>query len=55
MILRRQFTNAAGQEIHQRMIWYNISKDAFDWNWEASTDGGKTWKVNWQIHYTRKK
>jgi len=55
MILSRQFTNASGQEIRQRMVFFNIGKDAFDWNWEASADGGKTWKTNWQIHYTRKK
>jgi len=27
----------------------------FDWNWERSDDGGATWQVNWNIHYTRKK
>jgi len=37
-----------------RMIFYNIKKDSFDWSWEASTDGGATWKSNWLIHYKRK-
>jgi hypothetical protein len=54
MIFSRQATTKAGKEIMQRMVWHNIAKDQLDWNWEASEDGGKTWKVNWQIHYTRK-
>ena len=23
------------------------------WSWEASADGGKTWQINWPIHYRR--
>jgi hypothetical protein len=38
-----------------RMVFYNIKADSFDWIWEASTDGGASWKPNWQIHYERKK
>src|SRR5258705_1769077 len=38
-----------------RMVFYNIKTDSFDWSWEASTDGGATWNPNWQIQYTRKK
>jgi hypothetical protein len=37
------------------MVWYNITADEFDWNWERSDDGGKTWEVKWQIKYKRKK
>lgn len=38
-----------------RMVYYNIKPDSFDWSWEASIDGGSTWKQNWLIHYKRKK
>ena len=38
----------------QRMTFYNIAKDQFDWAWEASEDGGMNWTVRCQIHYTRK-
>jgi len=44
-----------GEACIQRMVWYNITEDAFDWNWERSDDGGNTWNVNWQIKYKRKK
>ena len=37
-----------------RMVYHNIKTNSFDWDWEASTDGGNTWKNNWHIHYDRK-
>jgi hypothetical protein len=37
-----------------RMVYYNITSGSFDWSWQASTDGGTTWKTNWLIHYKRK-
>jgi hypothetical protein len=44
-----------GKETSSRMIYYNISNDSFDWDWQATTDGGVTWNSNWKIHYVRKK
>lgn len=44
-----------GKTITQRMVFYNIKTDSFDWDWESSLDGGKTWKLNWRIKYTRAK
>jgi hypothetical protein len=41
-------------KIISRMVFYNIKSDSFNWSWEASTDGGATWKTNWLIHYKRK-
>lgn len=43
-----------GQQIQSRMIFYNISDQSFSWDWERTTDGGKTWNLNWRIQYTRK-
>jgi len=36
-----------------RMVFHNISHAAFDWDWEKSSDQGKTWKLAWHLHYTR--
>jgi hypothetical protein len=55
MQLNREFINPKGIKIMQRMIYYNITKDALDWNWESSNDNGITWVLNWKIHYQRKK
>jgi len=44
-----------GKKILLRMLYYNISKESFDWSWDSSIDGGKTWVVNWKIHYKRRK
>jgi hypothetical protein len=53
MILQREAVRD-GRKFLQRMVWRNITSDALDWSWEASKDGGKTWQVNWPIHYKRK-
>jgi hypothetical protein len=53
MILQREAVRN-GTKILQRMVWKNITPNELDWSWEASRDGGKTWQVNWPIHYKRK-
>lgn len=42
-----------GQEVISRMVFYDITKDAFNWDWESTTDDGKTWNLNWRINYKR--
>ena len=54
MILRREAVRPDGTKVIQRMVWKNITANELDWSWEASRDGGKTWQVNWPIHYKRK-
>lgn len=54
MVLSREATNKQGQKVWQRMVWKNITPDAFDWSWESSKDG-KEWQVNWPIRYQRVK
>jgi hypothetical protein len=44
-----------GKEIISRMIFYNITPNSFDWDWQATRDAGVTWTSNWKIHYVRKK
>lgn len=39
----------------QKMVFYDITHDAFTWDWMRSTDGGETWILAWRIWYTRKK
>jgi len=43
-----------GTKTQNRMVFYNITHDTFDWDWEATNDGGNVWKINWRIHYRRK-
>lgn len=43
-----------GQPVWLRMVFYNISADVIDWNWERSLDGGENWELRWHIHYRRK-
>jgi Protein of unknown function (DUF1579) len=54
MILGREAARPDGTKTLQRMVFKNITRDEFDWSWEGSKDGGKTWTVMWPIHYKRK-
>lgn len=53
MILSRDAI-VRGETCKQRMVWFEIRADKFEWNWERSDDGGQTWRVLWNIHYMRK-
>jgi len=53
MILSRDAI-VQGQACKQRMVWFDIESDKFEWNWERSDDNGATWQVKWNIHYARK-
>jgi hypothetical protein len=53
MTLSRK-TTVEGKPALQRMVFYNITGNELDWNWERSLDDGKTWELRWQIHYRRK-
>jgi hypothetical protein len=54
MTLAREAVNPKGEKVWQRMVFKNITADAFDWSWESSKNG-KDWQVNWPIHYVRAK
>jgi hypothetical protein len=43
-----------GKPVKQRMIWFGISQNGFEWNWERSDDEGENWTVLWNIHYQRR-
>jgi hypothetical protein len=54
MTLTQKALGPNGKPRLARMVYLNIKPDSFDWHWESSTDEGKTWKLNWEIHYKRK-
>ncbi len=54
MILQRKGKNKKGVDVLQKMTFYDITHNEFNWNWEYSTDGGVNWLLVWKIHYTRK-
>ena len=53
MILSRNVV-AEGKPVKQRMVWYDIKPNHFQWNWERSDDDGITWRVLWNIQYQRR-
>ena len=54
MSLAREVTRN-GKKIIQRMTFHKIKTQELDWDWEISNDGGESWVLRWQLHYTRKK
>lgn len=44
----------SGKPLEMRMIFFNIKKDTFDWDWQSSPDG-INWRSEWFITYIRKK
>lgn len=53
VIFSRKGVIPDGREILQRMVFYDITKDSFMWDWETSADQGKNWNLRWRITYTR--
>ena len=42
-----------GVAVLQRMVWLDITPDAFRWQWQRSSDSGVVWDVVWEIRYRR--
>lgn len=42
-----------GAEIGVREVFFNIEQDRFSWRLERTADGGDTWRVIWELEYTR--
>ncbi len=43
-----------GAEVHQRMVWLDVTATGLRWEWQRSTDGGATWTTRWAIDYRRR-
>ena len=43
-----------GKNLVRRMVFRNIDKNGFTWDWQSSVDDGKTWKDLWVLTYSRK-
>ena len=42
-----------GSSLLQRMVFGGITPQSITWDWQSSTDGGKTWLLQWRIVYSR--
>ncbi len=52
-IFIRKGENQEGEQILQRMVFYDITADSLTWDWEMSEDDGETWQPQWRINYKR--
>lgn len=54
-IFKRKGLNPQGEEILQRMEFYDITENSLTWDWEISENNGQTWQLRWRIYYERAK
>lgn len=54
-IFKTKLREVNGKKIIQRMVFYDITPQSFTWDWEKTEDGGKTWTLQWRIHYVKVK
>lgn len=50
---RTSFTNQAGEELHGRYSFNDITPFSLRWDDLWSKDGGKSWAKNWRMEWTR--
>lgn len=43
-----------GKKIIRKMVFKNITKNKFIWEWLGTTDNGKHWDILWVITHVRK-
>jgi len=53
MILRT-VVNPKKPKAFNRMVFSDITKNSFNWRWEGTKDGGKTWTTQWILDYKRR-
>lgn len=39
--------------VRTRIRWWNITGDSLDWHYAVSSDGGRTWQVQWEMELTK--
>ncbi len=49
-----EWDDEAGQHIHSRLTWSEITERSAHWESHRSLDGGKNWSRHWLIDFTRK-
>lgn len=50
---KKYFESALKGNSQSRMVFHDFTDKGFTWDWESTQDGGKTWTLNWQIHYSK--
>jgi len=45
---------ASGDTMVSRMVFHDITTDRLVWDWERTTDAGRSWTVLWTLEYRRR-
>lgn len=52
-VFKTKMIKKEGFLIGRKMVFKDISKNTFSWQWLGTKDNGKHWDVLWEITYTR--
>ncbi|MEO1012680.1 MAG: hypothetical protein AAFX53_15365 [Bacteroidota bacterium] len=52
-IFQTTHVGSNGKQIIMRMVFKDIKKNTFIWDWESSEDRGNNWSLKWRISYQR--
>lgn len=53
-IFATDFRTDGDKQRAQRMVFYAIQQDSFTWDWEGTSDGGRSWALLWRLDYRRR-
>ena len=48
-VFKTKMIDKEGEKIGRKMVFKNISKNTFSWEWLGTNDNGKHWEVLWEI------
>lgn len=46
---------ASGDTLVSRMVFHDLAADRLVWDWERSTDAGRSWTLQWTLEYRRRR
>ena len=53
LVMDRIALGRRGDLGRQRMLWWDVGPAAFSWAWLSAEDDDESWRLRWELRYTR--